>query len=93
MTEANGLISKNKLSKKDSKNILGFLEETDKIFGFILSKEKKEIPKEIENLAKEREKARKEKNFKKADEIRERIKKGGYLVEDTSSGIKIKKLK
>jgi cysteinyl-tRNA synthetase len=93
MNEANELISKNKLSKKDSESILSFLEETDKVFGFIFSKEKIDIPKAIEVLAKEREKSRKEKDFKKADEIREKIKKGGYLVEDTNSGIKIKKLK
>jgi len=93
MNEANELISKNKLSKKDSESILSFLEETDNIFGFIFSKEKVDIPKTIESLAKEREKARKEKDFKKADEIREKIKKEGYLVEDTNSGIKIKKLK
>jgi cysteinyl-tRNA synthetase len=91
MSEANELASKNKLGKKDAENILEFLKKADGIFGFVFSV-KEEIPKSIEKLSKEREKARKEKDWKKADEIREKIKKEGYIVEDTNSGIKIKKL-
>lgn len=47
---------------------------------------------EVEKLAKEREQARKNKNWKLADEIRDKIKKAGFEVEDTKSGPKIKKL-
>jgi cysteinyl-tRNA synthetase len=93
MNKANELISKNKLSQKDAKNILGFLEEADKTFGFIFSKEREEIPKSVLDLSKEREKARKDKDWRKADELRSKIKKSGYQVEDTGNGIKIKKIK
>jgi len=63
----------------------------DEIFGLDLGKEKKEkIPKEIIRSAEEREKARKNKDFAKADKLRQKIKAKGYLIEDTDSGYIIK---
>ena len=67
------------------------MEEADKIFN-VLDLEDAEIPDEIKNLAEEREKARKEKDFKKADRIREEIKGKGYYLDDTEKGAIIKKL-
>ena len=64
----------------------------DKFLGLNLDKIKEEkIPKEIIILANEREKYRKERNFKKSDEIREAIRKKGYNIEDTKEGYKIRK--
>lgn len=69
----------------------------DKIFGFDLKKLEEElaksaetIPEEIKALAEERENARKEKNFKKSDELRKIINKKGYDIKDTDSGFEIK---
>ena len=73
------------------KKVIDFLLEIDKIFN-ILKKEKEKIPKEIQTLVKEREKARKEKNYDLSDKIREKIKKKGYYVDDTEKGSVIKKL-
>jgi cysteinyl-tRNA synthetase len=68
------------------------IEEIDKIFGLkLLEKEKIKIPEEVKKLAEEREKARKEKNWKKADEMRDKIKKLGFIVNDTADGWEIKK--
>lgn len=43
-------------------------------------------PSEILNLADERQKAREEKNWKRADEIRQEIEKAGWQVNDTLAG-------
>ncbi|MFQ6084131.1 MAG: cysteine--tRNA ligase [Candidatus Aminicenantia bacterium] len=65
----------------------------DKIFGLNLAKVKKpRISQEIRSLVKKREEYRKKSDWKKADEIRKKIKKLGYWVEDTKEGPKIKKL-
>jgi len=64
--------------------------EFDKVFN-ILEIKKEKIPSDIKKLIKEREKARKEKNYKKADEIREEIKSKGYIIEDTKKGAIVKK--
>lgn len=49
-----------------------------------------EVPAEVSKLVNEREIARKNGSFKKSDEIRNKVKKLGYGIEDTPSGPKIK---
>jgi len=68
------------------------IKKIDKIFGLkLLEKEKIKIPAEIKKLAEEREKARKEKDWKKSDELRNKINKLGFTINDTSDGWEIKK--
>jgi cysteinyl-tRNA synthetase len=68
------------------------IKKMDEVFGLmLLEKEKVEIPNEIKKLAEEREKARVEKNWKKADEFRNKINKLGFLINDTAEGWEIKK--
>ncbi|OGZ19064.1 MAG: cysteine--tRNA ligase [Candidatus Nealsonbacteria bacterium RBG_13_42_11] len=93
VNKGNTLISQNKLSPNDAKEILTFLKKVDEIFNFIFEEKPKEkIPQTIINLVKEREKCRKDGLWQKADEIRKKIKTKGYWVEDTKEGSKIKKL-
>ena len=66
-----------------------FYELTD-VLG-ILKEEKEEIQEEIKQLVELRQKARQEKNFKRADEIRDKIYSKGFILEDTISGVKISK--
>lgn len=67
--------------------------EFDKVFGFELGKLKQEkVPAEIKKLAEERLKARNDKDWKKADQLRDKIKKLGYLIEDGKEGYEIKRL-
>jgi len=69
------------------------IEKMDQVFGLdLLKKEKIEIPKQIQDLTDQREKARKSNDFKTADKIRQQIKQKGYLIEDTKEGPIIKKL-
>lgn len=93
VNKGNSLITQNKISSTDAKDILEFLKKIDEVFNFIFwEKPKEEIPKETFELVKKRERYRKESLWQKADEIREKIKKIGYWVEDTKEGPKIKKL-
>jgi hypothetical protein len=50
------------------------------------------IPKEIQGLIDEREKARKNKDYKKSDEIRNKIKELGFEIQDTKEKIKVRKI-
>jgi len=50
-----------------------------------------EVPAEVMELVKKREKIRKSGDFKEADKIRKQIKKLGFAVEDTPDGAKLKK--
>ena len=65
----------------------------DKVLGLGFADLKKDIiPEEITKLAEERELERKNKDFKKSDELREKINSLGYEVKDTAEGQKIYKL-
>jgi cysteinyl-tRNA synthetase len=65
----------------------------DKVFGLELDKsEKIEITEEVKELLEERKKARKNGNWKYADEIRNKINKLGYVIEDTERGTVVRKL-
>jgi cysteinyl-tRNA synthetase len=69
------------------------IKKIDSVFGLdLLKKEEIKIPAEIKKLVDEREKARKNKDWKKADEIRDKIKELGYMISDTNEGPKITKL-
>ena len=52
---------------------------------------KTKIPHEIQTLAERREEYRKNKDFKKSDELRDLIKEKGYVVKDEDAGFKIEK--
>lgn len=66
----------------------------DSILGLSLSKPKLreiDIPEEIKKKANEREIARREKNFIRADELRKAIESQGFRIEDTEKGPVVKK--
>ena len=83
-------INKLRINKKSAKKIKEFFNEINEIFDILTIEE--EIPKEIIRLVDEREKARKLKDWGKSDELRNKIKAKGYLIEDANSGYIIKKL-
>jgi len=80
--------SRGEVSQKDARAILETFKEFDKVFA-IFEKEKKEIPAEIMALVQEREKARKKRDFKKADQLRKKILKLGFQIKDTRKGSEI----
>jgi cysteinyl-tRNA synthetase len=67
------------------------IKKMDGVLGLkLLEKNNIKIPGEIRTLADEREKYRKNKNWKKADELREKIKSLGYDILDGKEGWEIK---
>ena len=69
------------------------VKEMDKVFGLdLLKKEKLSVPKEIMQIVKDREAARKGKNWVKSDQLRDKLNKQGWGVDDTLEGPKIRKL-
>ncbi len=73
------------------KKVYRFMLDVNEIFG-ILKLKKEILTNEIKRLIQEREKARKEKDWKKADEIRETLRKKGITLEDTEKGVVWKRL-
>jgi cysteinyl-tRNA synthetase len=62
--------------------------EFDKVLGLNLAKKPKKtrVPASVKELVKKREAARKDKDWKEADRLREQIKRKGFKVKDTNKG-------
>lgn len=61
------------------------------VLGLILDREEENLDDEIEELIQERQDARKNKDFAKADEIRDKLLSMGIVLEDTREGVKWKR--
>jgi cysteinyl-tRNA synthetase len=79
------------LSKNDAKEIKKQMIEFDSVLGFVVVDEE-DVDEEIQKLIDEREKARKDKDFKRADEIRDELKQQGIVLEDTPKGARWKRI-
>ncbi len=67
-------------------------DELTSVLGLLQRKAEAAFPAEAEQLLADRQAARKAKDFKKADAIRDQLKDMGFAVEDTAAGPKLKKL-
>jgi len=83
-------INKLNPSKKDAFKVFRFMKEIDSVLG-VMESGNGELPEELMSLIKEREKARKEKDFEKSDKIRDEFKEKGILLDDRQDGTVWKK--
>ncbi len=67
-------------------------DELTGVLGLLCHTKDETFPKEALDMIEERQQARKAKDFKRADELRDALKDMGYAVEDTANGPKLKKL-
>jgi cysteinyl-tRNA synthetase len=87
--DINSLIDANMLNKEEAHEVYSLMLRFDKVLGVIgeIKKEQK-LSKEVEALIRRREEARKAKDWKTADDIRQQLRAMGILIEDTSQGVK-----
>ena len=72
-------------------NLINTYKKVVEIFGISFSEEKELLDDTIEKLIQERNEARKNKNFKRSDEIRDLLKEQGIILEDTAQGTRWKR--
>lgn len=89
--EINKDISEGNVSKAYLEGALELFNELASVLG-IVQKGEDTLEAEVERLIEERQQARKEKNWKLADEIRDKLKDMGIELQDTPNGVKWKKL-
>ena len=78
-------------SKEYAKALYDLLVKLADVLGLIIDKKEEILDDEIEALIAERQAARKEKNFARADEIRDELAAKGIVLLDTREGVKWKK--
>ena len=75
-------------SKEYAKQLFDLLVKLTDVLGIIVEKEEELLSEDIEALIAERQAARKEKNFARADEIRDELLAKGIVLKDTREGVK-----
>lgn len=78
-------------SKEYLQGLFDIIVKLTDVLGLIVEKEEELLAEDIEALIAERQAARKEKNFQRADEIRNQLLEKGIILEDTREGVKWKK--
>ncbi|MEM2099507.1 MAG: cysteine--tRNA ligase [Candidatus Bathyarchaeia archaeon] len=92
--DVNNLLDAGAVSKAESNQIYTLMKDFDRVLGVIGDVDSKAIlPKEAEALIKKREEARKIKDWKTADAIRQQLKEMGIIIEDTAQGVRWKIVK
>lgn len=76
-------------SKEMAEKSLGILLELTGVLGLLETEKDESVDDEISKLVEERQQARAEKNFQRADEIRDMLKERGITLKDTPQGVQI----
>lgn len=79
------------VSKEQLEQGAKLFDELTGVLGLLYNRNRSEIPREILDLAEERKEARKNKDFAKADMLRDKISQLGFAIEETRQGTKIYK--
>ncbi|MFB3890162.1 MAG: cysteine--tRNA ligase [Candidatus Bathyarchaeia archaeon] len=92
--DVNNLLDANAVSKAEAEKLSALISDFDRVLG-VLPKAKPEeaLPKEAEELIRRREAARKAKDWKTADSLRQQLRAMGIVIEDTAQGVRWKREK
>jgi len=89
--ELNAAADKQQLSPTDACRALQLFEKWDHVLGLLPLHKHQDIPHHLQQLLEQREEARKNKNWRRSDELRDEILASGYLIEDTPTGARLKR--
>ncbi len=89
--EVNGLCDASEVSEREAIQALRLMERLDTVLGVLHGEENDPIPVELQEALNRRLEARRQKNWKEADILRDWIVHRGYVIEDTPNGARLKK--
>jgi cysteinyl-tRNA synthetase len=85
--KTNLLLDRSKVSPEAAEEGLNFISAVDSILRIVPGEQP--VPEDILSLVRQREEARKNKDWKRADEIREQLLQAGWKVKDTAAGSEV----
>lgn len=88
--KVNILLTRGKVFSKDAEHLVSFIRSLDEVLAVLPQEEEVALPAEVLKKIEEREKARREKNYELADQIRLQLLQQGIVLEDTKEGVRWK---
>ncbi|EPG67028.1 cysteine--tRNA ligase [Leptospira wolffii] len=90
--ETNQRLDQSGFSSQEIEKALAFFQKIDSILGILSFESKGEVlDAEIDDLVRQRQEARKNKNFAESDRIRDKLNELGIIIEDTKDGLRWKR--
>jgi cysteinyl-tRNA synthetase len=89
--EGNRLLDKNQAGAEGAKQALAVLERLDAVTG-LLAGGRESAPQSVLDLVQERQSARRNKDFRRADALRDELLAQGWIIEDTPDGPRVKRI-
>ncbi len=89
--EANSALDSERVGELNRQTLLALIEDVDAHLDF-LGAEEAGLADEVERLIAEREAARKVKDFKRSNEIRDELRRRGIALEDSKDGVRWRRL-
>ncbi|MGX8178770.1 cysteine--tRNA ligase [Exiguobacterium artemiae] len=89
--EANLYLGEDQVATDVLEQFLAVFEELSTVLGVTLTVDKGLLDEEVEQLIRDRDTARKERDFARADAIRDQLRDQGILLEDTAQGMRWKR--
>jgi cysteinyl-tRNA synthetase len=89
--EGNRLMDKDELSQAGARAALGLLDRLNAVTGLFVPAQTEDAPQAILDLVMERQNARRAKDFKRADAIRDELAAKRWVIEDTADGPRVKR--
>lgn len=90
-SEANKYLNQENTNKEVLSAFIDTLSELSHVLGLELEVKEELVDEEIDALIEERQQARKDRDFKRADEIRDQLKEMNIILEDTRQGVRWKR--
>ncbi|MCD2138280.1 cysteine--tRNA ligase [Salinicoccus halitifaciens] len=90
-TELNKYLRYNTTNREVLSEFIKVFDQYGEVLGIILEEEEVLLDEEIEAMIEERNEARKNKDFARADEIRDELKAQGIVLEDTKEGVRFRR--
>jgi cysteinyl-tRNA synthetase len=91
--KANILISQGKVYRKDGEKLMSSILSLDNVLAVLPREEEETLSSKFMKKIEEREKARTDKNYELADQMRQELLKEGIVLEDTKDGVRWKVVK
>jgi len=89
--DMNRLLDQNAVAGKGVRPIRKTLDHIDSVLAVLTPDESENVPTDVQTMAEERQVARKNRDFARADALRDQLAEQGWIVEDTPNGPRVKR--